>query len=213
MKEILGYLAAILAALTAACSHQAGRETQSPRYLFYLHGAIVEEKGPLGVSERYGAYDYPGILDAFRSRGLVVMSEVRPRGTDVSVYADKTVEQVRELIASGVDPSRITIVGASKGSIIAALVSARLKYPKVRYVLLAACNPWLIRTHDPRLTGEILSIYDASDELVGSCADIAARSTAMTDYQEVRLQTGLGHGIVYRPLSQWVEPALVWANR
>ena len=92
-------------------------------------------------------------------------------------------QQIRARIGGGVPPSRIIVGGASKGAVIAALVSTRLKEPKVRYVLLANCNDWLIRTHDPRLTGEVLSIYEASDEIGGSCAPLAARSP---DLQPVR---------------------------
>ena len=199
--------------LLTACAQSTAAEPEPPRYLFYLHGRIVEDQGPQGVSPVHGRYDYPGILATFRARGFEVVSEVRPRDTDVDAYADKVVGDVRALLARGVDPSHITIVGASKGSVIATLVSTRLGDRGVRYVLLAACSPWLIRTHDPRLTGEVLSIYEESDELGRSCADVAARSPALSRYQEVRLDTGLGHGIVYRPLAQWLEPTVRWAGR
>ncbi len=205
-KPWWGFAVTLLCAVPASAA-------PARRYLFYLHGAIVEDKGPRGVSERYGAYDYPGILAAFQRADLTVRSEVRPHGTDVSAYADKVVRQVRALLASGVQPSHITIVGASKGAVITALVSARVRQPHVRYVILANCNDWLIRTHDPRLTGELLSIYEASDEIGGSCNKVRARSPRLTRYKEVRLSTGLGHGMVYRPLRQWMAPAISWAKR
>lgn len=196
-------LLALLAAPAAA----------SPRYLFYLHGRIVEEQGPQGVSPQFGRYDYPGILAAFRQRGFTVMSEVRPRDADPGAYADKVIAEVRALIARGVDASHITIVGASKGGVITALVSTRLANPRVRYVMLANCNPGLIRTRDPRLTGEVLSIYEQSDDIGGTCRPLAKRSPALRRFREVRLTTGLGHGMVYRPLAQWVAPAAAWASR
>ena len=207
MLKLLAAFAAIAATNGPAAAPKA------ERHLFYLHGAIVENEGPLGVSPRYGLYDYPGLIAAFRKAGLTVRSEVRPRGTEVGPYADKVVSEIRALIASGVDPSHITVTGASKGGLIAALVSARLRNPKVRYILLANCNPWLIRTHDPKLSGEILSVYEVSDEIGGSCADVVKRSPAVTRFEEVRLETGLGHGIVYRPLEQWMAPAIAWAKR
>jgi acetyl esterase/lipase len=182
-------------------------------YLFYLHGRIVEDQGPRGVSPRFGRYDYPAILAAFRARGLEVVSEVRPRDTDPGAYADRVVGEIRVLLAGGIAPSRITVVGASKGSVIAALVSTRLRDPGVRYVLLANCNPWLIRTHDPRLTGEVLSIYEQSDQMGRSCRPVAARSPALRRFAEIRLRTGLGHGMVYRPIRAWVDPAAAWARR
>jgi acetyl esterase/lipase len=208
LMTILGVpLAAFL--LAGAAPPVAGAK----HYLFYLHGRIVEDQGPSGVSPRFGRYDYPGILAAFRARGLEVLSEVRPRDTDPGAYADRVVGEIRALLARGVAPSRITIVGASKGSVIAALVSTRLRDPQVRYVLLANCNPWLIRTHDPRLTGEILSIYEQSDEIGRSCRPVAARSPALRRFTEIRLTTGLGHGMVYRPIRAWVDPAAAWALR
>ena len=209
-------LAATLAALwTAACT--AAPPSQAPddgtRYLFYLHGRIIEEQGPQGVSPRFGRYDYPGILAAFRARGFEVPSEVRPRNTDMGAYAARIAGEIEALIARGVEPSHITVVGASKGAGITALVSTRLARPGVRYVMLAGCNDGLIRTLDPRLSGELLSIHEASDEMVGSCRALAARSPQLQRFEEIRLNTGLGHGMVYRPLDAWVEPAAAWARR
>jgi len=183
------------------------------RYAYYLHGKIVEDSGPRGVSPRFGAYDYPGIVAALRRGGLEVISEVRPRNTDPSAYADKVVAQIRRQLARGVPASHITVIGASKGGVIASLVSTRLHDQRLRYVLLAACNDWLIRTWNPRLSGEILSFYEASDELGRSCRPVVRRSPAVAAFREIRLATGLGHGIVYRPLPAWVRPAIDWANR
>ncbi len=145
--------------------------------------------------------------------GTRVISEVRPKDTDPSAYADKIVAQVHSQLRAGVPASRITIVGASKGSVIAMLVSTRLKNPRVRYVLLANCNDWFIRTFNPHLTGEVLSIYEASDDVGQSCGPLGAALTRTPPLQEVRLTTGLGHGIVYRPLSSWVAPTLAWVRR
>lgn len=183
------------------------------RIIYYLHGKIVEDLGPRGVSPRYGPYDYPGIIVALRQPGLEVVSEVRPKDTDPHAYADKLVADIRRRIADGTPPSRITVVGASKGSVIASLVSTRLKLREVRYVLLANCNQWLAREMKPKLTGEILSIYEASDEIGGTCKPIVDRSPGVTKFDEIRLETGLGHGMLYQPLRQWIDPAIAWATR
>jgi hypothetical protein len=215
-------LAALLLGVAASCSaaappagpeEQVGSSPPKPA-IYYLHGKIVEDLGPRGVSPRHGAFDYPGILTALRSDGgIEVISEVRPKDTDPSAYADKLVVEIRRQIAAGTPPSRITVVGASKGSVVASLVSTRLKEPGVRYVLMANCNDWLIREMKPRLTGEILSVYEASDDIGQSCRPLVALSPGVTKFEEVRLETGLGHGIVYRPLEQWVKPAIAWAKR
>ena len=89
-----------------------------------------------------------------------MISEIRPRETDPSAYANRVVADVRRQIASGVPSSHITVIGASKGAVIASLVSSRLQDRGVRYVLLANCNDWLIRAHDPHLSGDVLSIYE-----------------------------------------------------
>lgn len=58
------------------------------RFLFYLHGRIVEEQGAEAVSEQFGPYAYREILQAFSDRGFSVRSEVR-ENTDVHEYADR----------------------------------------------------------------------------------------------------------------------------
>lgn len=185
----------------------------TPRTVYYLHGKIVEDLGPRGVSPRYGAYDYPGIIAALREAGVQIVSEVRAKDTDPDAYADRIVADIRRKIAGGVPPSHITVVGASKGSVIASLVSTRLKLPGVRYVLLANCNQWLVREMKPKLTGKILSIYEASDEIGGTCKSVAEQSPDISEFKEIRLETGLGHGMLYRPLKEWVGPAVAWAKR
>ena len=186
---------------------------EGPRYVYYLHGKLIEDLGPAGVSPRFGAYDYAGIIRAFDRAGLTVISEVRPKDTDPSAYADKIVAEIRNKLATGVPAENITIVGASKGSVIAMLVSTRLRANGVRYVFLANCNDWMERTFAPRFTGDVLSIYEASDDIGQSCRPIAMRSAALKRFEEIRLDTGLGHGIVYRPLSEWVGPTAAWAKQ
>ncbi len=151
--------------------------------------------------------------ELLEKEGVKVVSEVRPKDTDPSAYADKIVADIQARIRSGVSPRRITVAGASKGSVIAALVSSRLKNPQVRYVLLANCNEWLIREMNPRLSGEVLSIYEASDEIGGSCKPVVDRSPDVKRFSEIKLETGLGHGMLYRPLPEWVKPTAAWATR
>jgi hypothetical protein len=209
MKLIAAFAAVALAAGSAAPREQA----PDTRYFYYLHGKIVEDMGPRGVSPRHGPFDYPAIVQILRGEGLEVISEARPSGTDPSAYADKVVVDIRSRLAAGVPASRITVAGGSKGSVIASLVSTRLGEPGVRYILIANCNDWLIREMDPRLTGEILSIYEASDDIGGTCRPLVDRSPAVTRFEEIRLETGLGHGILYRPLKEWLAPAVAWAKR
>lgn len=213
MRWLLAPLMLALAACGAPAASPAPQSADGTRYVYYLHGRIVEDSGPEGVSPTFGRYDYPAILAALGGPGVEVISEVRAKDTDPVVYATRIEGQVRARIAAGVPPSHITIIGASKGSVIVTLVSDRLKLPGVRYVLLANCNDWLIRTFDPHLTGDVLSIYEASDDIGGSCAALAKRSPGIGRFSEIRLETGLGHGFIYRPLDPWVKPARDWAGR
>jgi len=73
-------------------------------YLIYLHGRIIEEEGVRPTSPQFGVYEYEKILADFAKRGFVVISEPRPRNTDVGAYADKVVGQVRTLLRAGVPP-------------------------------------------------------------------------------------------------------------
>jgi hypothetical protein len=57
------------------------------RYLFYLHGKIVEDQGIPAISPDYGEYEYLPILGKLRGHDFVVISEQRPKGTDGIEYA------------------------------------------------------------------------------------------------------------------------------
>lgn len=183
------------------------------RYLFYLHGRIVEDGGVRPVSERHGVYEYEKILETFRATGFDVISEARPKDTDVRQYASKVVAQIRALLGAGVPPRHITVVGASKGSMIAMHVSTQLKQGDVNYVLIAGCGEQTLKNSELNLSGRVLSIYDASDEGVGTCDRLFARSAGLTGRNEVKLNLKLGHGFIYRPLKEWVEPAVAWAKQ
>lgn len=211
MKSVVTLLA--LAFPLTGCAAADPPRAEGSRYLYYLHGKIIEDLGPAGVSPRFGAYDYPGIVRAFERGGFTVISEVRPKDTDPSTYADKIVGDVRNRLAAGIPAANITIVGASKGSVIAMLASTRLQVDGIHYIFLANCNDWMERTFAPRFTGHVLSIYEASDDIGQSCRLIAERSPAIKRFEEIRLETRLGHGFVYRPLPEWVGPAMVWAKQ
>ena len=191
----------------------------SQRYLFYLHGKIIEDQGLPAVSPVYGAYEYPAILEKLASYGLVVISEQRPRDADGIAYAQKYAGQITRLLEAGVPPERITVVGASKGAAIAAEVSDLLKNPQLNYVLLASCHPDVVRDWLRRglaLSGNVLAISDAADtEYSGSCQAIFDRSAGqgLARHAEIVLQVGSGHGIVYQPLDEWLLPAVQWAQQ
>lgn len=182
----------------------------SARYLFYLHGRIVEQ-GRRPVSPQYGPYEYDQILETFKSKGFVVISEQRRIGTDVEEYAGKVADQIRQLLKARVPARNITVVGASQGSFIAMLASTYLKERDVKFVLIAGCSAEARFIELVDLHGNVLSIYERSDG-AGSCEKYRADATGLAKYHEVQLQTGLRHGFIYRPVSEWIEPTISWAR-
>jgi acetyl esterase/lipase len=182
------------------------------RYLFYLHGRIIEEQGIRPTSERYGVYEYEKILDALKSRGLVVISEARPKGTQIDEYAAKVINQIQTLLKAGVAPQKITVVGASKGAVIAMVVSMRLKNRDVNFVLMGNCNDGTLRERQVDLWGNVLSIFDTSDDIGGTCQKFFEKAKGLNKRKEVELRTGLGHGYLYRAMNEWIDPAVEWAT-
>lgn len=184
----------------------------SARYLFYLHGRIIEEKGVRPTHPRFGVYEYQKIVERFADLGFVVISEVRPSGADVSTWAGRVGGQVRRLVFSGVPPEHITVVGFSKGGVIAIFASSALADDRLNFVFMGACGPWIKRQPDLVPRGRLLALRESSDELVGSCSELFARSGDGGERREVVSNLGGGHGAYYRPRPEWVGEVVEWAT-
>jgi hypothetical protein len=182
------------------------------RYLIYLHGAIIETQGVRPTHPRFGVYEYREILEVLAERGFVVISEARPAGTGGMLYAATVVDQVQELLAAGVPPDHVTVVGFSKGGGIAVAASSKLAIDDVNFVFMAACNPWLDSHPEIVARGRLLSIREFSDDLVGTCEGFFERSPSPHDHVEIVLELGGGHGAFYRPNPEWVDPVVEWAS-
>ncbi len=176
------------------------------RYLFYLHGAILETQGKGANHPRFGRYDYDGIVKAFEDRGFVVLSEVRKAGTTLD-YANRVRDAVFNLRKSGVPDSRITIMGHSKGGRIAIEAARRLASPELRYAILAGC----FREISGDLEGRFLSLYDSSDRIASSCKGKIHGGKRFQITEKV-LDKGLGHGLFFRPRDVWIDPVVVFAQ-
>lgn len=182
------------------------------RYLFYLHGAIIERAGVRPTHPKFGIYEYQEILEVFAGRGFIVISEARAAGTDVMENAATVADQVRALLAVGVPPPRITVVGFSKGGGIAVTVASILADDRVNYVFMGTCGPWLNERPEIVPHGRMLSLHEASDDMVGSCEGLFSRAGGEAVHQEIVIDIGGGHGAFYRPRPEWVEPTVEWAN-
>ncbi len=195
----------------------------SAKYVFFLHGKTVEMQGPNGIHPRFGIYDYYGILKSFENSGVTVIGEVRPKGIKLDKYARKIVRQIQTLLAYGIPPEQITVVGFSKGNAITLLVSAKLMNPNVNFVVMSGCNhkrTLVQRPHKKRIgrsvqsiQGRFLSIYDESDQKCAACRRILKNVSDDSTFKEIKINNGLGHGLFYRPRREWLEPVVEWIHQ
>ena len=185
----------------------------SGHYLFYLHGGVVTVKGDNAINDpvpEYGPYQYSRILDTLRAHGFIVVSERRMPGIDDSVYAIKIAKQIDTLLKAKVPMRNIILVGASAGSNIVLLVSDRVEYREMKYVIMGGCSPDIYKYYvDLQIEGRFLSIIESSDTR-GTCAKIFENRGAVKDFHEVTLNTGLDHGFIYKPFAAWLDPVLQW---
>jgi len=209
-------LVTLLSLLAASCASP----RQAPHHLFYLHGRIVQEQQSLRPQHPdWGVYELEQIWSALRDRGFILHAEIRPKEASVRDYADRVVREVRQLLSSGVPPERITIVGASMGASITFLTSIRLQNPDLRFVALGAClseNVRALRDEEGQApAGHLLVIRESSDELSEPCPawDPMNMGAKTLDAREMVVHTGLHHGFLFRPLPEWVEPTVAFAER
>ena len=179
-------------------------------YLLYLHGRIIEVQGRRPTHPTFGVYEYDAILEEFARRGFHVLSEARPADTRIADYAERVAEQVRRLVEQGVAPEHITVAGFSKGGMITIATSSLLQMPGVRYVILAGCNDGVFDNTGLKLTGRVLSIHEASDDIGISCTPLFHRSPGAEETVEQRIDTGARHGAFYLPRAAWLEPMFTW---
>ena len=183
---------------------------RSKRYLFYLHGLIVEEAGIRPKSEEHGYYEYQMILEELAKEGFTVISEVREKGSQVIPYAEKVVAQVKKLLGQGVAPGSIIIVGASKGGIISAYVSSMLQEKDIHYLFLAGLFEKCLTDKNLKLYGNVLSIHDRSDKLSITPNLYFQRSEGLGQFEEIVVSLDIGHGLIYQPYREWIDPLLKW---
>ncbi|QJB58387.1 hypothetical protein HFN16_06965 [Pseudodesulfovibrio sp. zrk46] len=225
MYRILATALALLCLATSAHAMSFNKAIKqadpTAKYLFYLHGAIVEEMGKAASSKRYGVYNYDRIIEHFEDRGLTVIDEVRGK-VNPNKYAAKITKQVRMLMTAGVPARNITVSGFSKGGYITLLVASSLNNPEVGYVIMAGCGRgkdarpfelFLKNKRGARLKGRIFSIYASSDMEAGSCRPAIEQADARAiEFRETRIKSQKGHGLFYQPRPDWIEPTAIFAK-
>lgn len=180
------------------------------KHVFYLHGRIIELQGINAVSPDFGPYRYTEIIDSLSSAHTTVYHTVRSAGVDFSSFCERISKSIDSLLEQGVLPEQITVIGASKGAVMAMQIS-HLNPAPIQYVLLGANNANLESEQDWTLHGHILGIYESSDQLAGRNYDhwIKQSADALT-FEQLEISTGLGHGFLYRPYDAWLKPARKW---
>jgi hypothetical protein len=207
-------LAALLSPLTYAAELFAEMPNDikpDERYVIYSHGLIVEGEDPMPVSPEFGVYDFPAVKNALFADGdFNLIAQQRPKNTEFLPYVATLESWVIRLLEAGVPPSRITLVGFSRGSHLTAYASDRLKDRGINTALLASCiDGDIAKNGSPlMLGGHVLNIYETSD-VAGSCEKLASRSELLS-VKEIAITTGRRHGAFFQPLPEWVEPLKVW---
>jgi len=199
-------LALISLLLIFGCSERKATK----KHIFYLHGMIIESQGIHAISDQFGPYEYTQIVDSLRATGADVHSEVRTETTDFDDFCKKVSSQIDQLIAQGVPPEAITVIGASKGGMMAMNISSLNPNP-INYVLLGASSSYSENTFTWSLHGNILGIYEASDTVADKDYQFwIDRSPNARHFEQLELHTGLSHGFLYRPIPEWLGPAKKW---
>lgn len=186
-----------------------------------MHGAWIERYGRNKPHPKHGYYEYDRIVDYFSQKGFIVISEARSGNISTEVYARKIASQIKDLLNQGVPPQNITIIGHSKGGIMTLIVASLLENPKINYVVMAGCGKKgtrfrpkyeeFLSKYSPRLSGKILSTYDSSDRVAGSCQEAFDKAKNIKS-KEVILNTGKGHGIFYYPDPNWTKEIIKWSE-
>lgn len=198
-----------------------GEPKVDEKYIFYLHGGLIEERGLGATHRKHGKYEYFKIARALTARGHNVVAKARIKSVGNMTYAEKVANQIKRLIRHGLPAENITVVGHSKGAAIAMLISSILEEPKVNFVFMAGCAKKrslfrgsfdrFLKKRGSWVEGRLLSLYDKSDTISGSCEDLLKRADS-TEGAEFTFNTGRGHGLFYRPDNIWVDKVLDWAG-
>jgi len=189
---------------------------KSGRYLFSLHGGVVTGRGDMAVNEgapEWGLYEYNNILDSLIKRGFIVISEVREKDVADSFYVHKIAKQIGRLMKAGVRPEKILVLGTSAGWDIGIRVAAVVKKKNIKYVMMGGCWPETYKDFlNVELQGHFLSIIESSDPH-GTCTAIFENRKNIKSFKEIKLNTGLSHGFIYKAYKEWIDLVAEWFGK
>ncbi|WP_299610087.1 alpha/beta hydrolase [uncultured Aquimarina sp.] len=203
------FLGILFCVMFYACKAQ-----KDDRIIFFLHNRFLEEHTLQESHPQYGKVAYKEILDAFKKSGFKVMSEQRNGNVNARTYAIGIVNQINSLLKKGVAPDKITVVGTSKGGYIAQYVSTLANNQDLNFVFVASFRDSDIeQIPEINYCGNILTIYEKSDPFGVSASKRKENSTCtIKNFKEIELNTGMGHGFLFKPLQEWITPTIQWAK-
>ena len=205
--KIISLLILSLFALQIGCSSNTQNEN---KYIYYLHGRIIEIQGKNAISEEYGKYEFDNIVNVFKDSNSIVIAGVRTENVDYLQYANKVSKEIDSLVKLGIKSKNITVIGASKGAIIASNISNINSNP-INYVFLAGNNDYQEEHNDWKFHGQVLCFYDDSDNIAGKNYDYwKNKPNYTTKFEQIKIDKKLGHGFLYKPYKEWVEPTKKW---
>ncbi len=184
------------------------------RFIFFLHNRFIEEHELTAEHPEFGRTAYKEIIAEFEKSDFKVISEKRHGNVNAREYAIGLISQIDSLLQNGIEPNKITVVGTSKGGYIAQYVSTLANNPELNFVFIGSFQNSDIE-HIPEINycGNILTIYEKSDPFGVSAIQRKQNSTCkIKNFKELELNTGIGHGFLFKPLKEWIEPTLKWAN-
>lgn len=184
------------------------------RFIFFLHNRFLEEHELNELHTEYGRTEYKEIIAEFEKSGLNVISEKRNGNVNARDYAVGIVNQIDSLITTGIEPQKITVIGTSKGGYIAQYVSTLMNNQDLNFVFIASFrNSDIQNIPEINYCGNILTIYEKSDPFgVSSLERKKTSDCGIKHFEEIELNTGLGHGFLFKPLKEWIEPTIKWAK-
>jgi hypothetical protein len=186
----------------------------SERYIFFLHNRFLEEHELIDLHPEFGRTEYNEIVTEFEKSGLNVISEKRKGNVNAREYAIRIVNQIDSLIITGINSNKITVVGTSKGGYIAQFVSTLALNQDLNFVFIASFrNSDIQNIPEINYCGNILTIYEKSDPYGVSALERKKTSNCeIKHFKEIELNTRMGHGFLFKPLKEWIEPTIKWAN-
>ena len=207
--KISQFIFILLCSTIFACENE-----NDERYIFFLHNRFLEEHELNEEHPEFGRTEYREIIDEFEKNGFKVISEKRNGNVNAREYAIQIVAQIDSLIKNGTKPKKITVVGTSKGGYIAQYVSTLANNQDLNFVFIASFrNSDIQNIPEINFCGNILTIYEKSDPFgVSSLERKKISSCEIKHFKEIELNTGMGHGFLFKPLKEWIEPTKKWAN-